>query len=71
MATAGSGDILTGMVSGLLAQFPQRPVLGTVAAAVYLHGLAGELAAGQFGEQGMLATDIARHLKAAADMVRA
>ena len=71
MATAGSGDILTGMVSGLLAQFPQHPVLGTVAAAVYLHGLAGELAAGQLGEQGMLATDIARHLKAAADMVRA
>lgn len=71
MATAGSGDILTGMVSGLLAQFPQRPIWRTVAAAVYLHGLAGELAAGQLGEQGMLATDIARHLKAAADMVRA
>ena len=71
MATAGSGDILTGMVSGLLAQFPRRPVLRTVAAAVYLHGLAGELAAEQLGEQGMLATDIAHHLKAAADMVRA
>ena len=71
MATAGSGDILTGMASALLAQFPQRPALHTVAAAVYLHGLAGELAAGQLGEQGMLATDIAGHLKAAADMVRA
>ncbi len=71
MATAGSGDILTGMVSGLLAQFPRRPTLRTVAAAVYWHGLAGELAAGELGEQGMLATDIARHLKDALDMVRA
>ena len=71
MATAGSGDILTGMVSALWAQFPQRPVLQTVAAAVYLHGLAGEAAAGSLGEQGMLATDIARHLAAAFEMVRA
>lgn len=71
MATAGSGDILTGMVSSLLAQFPQRPVLHTVAAAVYLHGLAGEAAAGILGQQGMLATDIARHLAAAFEVVRA
>ena len=71
MATAGSGDILTGMVSALLAQFPQRPVLHTVAAAVYLHGLAGESAAASLGEQGMLATDIGRHLAAAFETVRA
>lgn len=71
MATAGSGDILTGMVSALLAQFPQRPVVQTVAAAVYLHGLAGEAAAGSLGEHGMLATDIARHLAAAFETVRA
>ncbi len=66
MATAGSGDILTGIVAALLAQFPQRPVLRTVAAAVYLHGRAGELAAAAMGEQGMLATDIARCLADAA-----
>ena len=71
MATAGSGDILTGMVSALLAQFPQRPVLHTVAAAVYLHGLAGEAAAADLGQQGMLATDIARNLASAFEMVRA
>ena len=65
MATAGSGDILTGMVAAFLAQFPERPVLQTVAAAVYLHGLAGDLAARDLGEQGMLATDIARSLDAA------
>ncbi len=58
MATAGSGDVLTGMVAAHLAQFPDRPVFPTVAAAVYLHGLAGELAAAELGEQGMLATDI-------------
>ena len=71
MATAGSGDILTGIVAAFLAQFPDRPVLRTVAAAVYLHGLAGELATDEFGEQGMLATDIGRHLADAAKELRA
>lgn len=66
MATAGSGDILTGIVAALLAQFPERPVLQTVAAAVHLHGRAGELAAAALGEQGMLATDIAHSLADAA-----
>lgn len=58
MASAGSGDILTGMIAGLLAQFTAAPPELVVAAAVYLHGLAAELAAGQEGEQSMLATDI-------------
>ena len=40
MGTGGTGDILTGMTTGLLAQFPERADLA-VAAAVYLHGLAG------------------------------
>ena len=40
MGTGGSGDILTGMIAGLLAQFPERADQA-VAAAVYLHGLAG------------------------------
>ncbi len=71
MATAGSGDILTGMIAAFLAQFPQRPVLQTIAAAVYLHGLAGESATEEFGEQGMLATDIGRHLAHAMESVRA
>lgn len=63
MATAGSGDILTGVIAGLLAQFPHLPVFRTVAAAVYLHGLAGEVASDALGEQGMLATDIGRYLE--------
>ena len=62
MATAGSGDVLTGILAAYLAQFPDHPVLETVAAAVYLHGLAGELAARDLGEQGMLATDIGGRL---------
>ncbi len=62
MGTAGSGDILTGIIAALLAQFPDRPVFRTVAVAVYVHGLAGEMAADALGEQGMLATDIARWL---------
>ena len=71
MATAGSGDILTGMAAAFLGQFPDRPVSQAVAAAVYLHGLAGELATAELGEQSMLATDIARHLAAAIKAVQA
>lgn len=62
MATAGSGDVLTGMIAAFLAQFPDRSVRDTVAAAVYLHGAAGELAASEHSEQSMLATDISQHL---------
>lgn len=62
MATAGAGDILTGMIAGLLAQYPDLPVFRTVAAAVYLHGLAGEVASDALCEQGVLATDIGRYL---------
>ncbi len=71
MATAGSGDILTGMIAGLLAQFPAEPIERTAAAAVYLHGAAGELAASARGEQAMLASDILEFLPAAVRAVRA
>ncbi len=57
MATGGTGDILTGMISGLLAQFPHQPDLA-VTAAVYLHGLCGELASDEFSEQSVVATDL-------------
>jgi len=58
MATGGTGDVLTGLVAGLLAQYPQRSVTEVAAAAVYLHGLAGDLAAQEFGEIGMIAGDL-------------
>ena len=57
MATGGSGDVLTGMIAGMLAQFPKTPELA-VAAAAYLHGRAGELGAVELTEQAFLAGDL-------------
>jgi hydroxyethylthiazole kinase-like uncharacterized protein yjeF len=61
MGTGGTGDILTGLLSGLLAQFPAQPD-EAVAAAVYLHGLAGEIGARVLGEKSLIATDILKYL---------
>jgi ADP-dependent NAD(P)H-hydrate dehydratase / NAD(P)H-hydrate epimerase len=61
MAKGGTGDILTGMVSGLLGQFPGDPDRA-IAAAVYLHSLAGEIAARHLAEQTVIATDLLRYL---------
>jgi len=61
MATGGTGDILTGMVAGLIAQHPQHALEAT-ALAVYLHGLAGDLASESVGENSMVATDLVRFL---------
>lgn len=58
MAKGGTGDVLTGLIAGLLAQFRDRPVTEVVAAAVYIHGLAGDLAARDFGGMSMLAGDL-------------
>jgi hydroxyethylthiazole kinase-like uncharacterized protein yjeF len=59
MATAGSGDVLSGMIAGFVAQFyPKYPLGMILAAAVFLHGYAGDLAAHQVGEMGLTAGDI-------------
>ena len=58
MATGGTGDVLTGLTAGLLAQFARRPVIDVVAGAVYLHGLAGDLAAAELGQHSMIAGDL-------------
>ena len=58
MATGGSGDVLTGVAAGLLAQYPDRSATQVTAAAVYLHGLAGDVAARELGEASMIAGDI-------------
>lgn len=62
MAKGGTGDVLTGVVAGFLAQFGnhsrKQPVVDVVAAAVYIHGLAGDLAACEVGEMSMLAGDL-------------
>ncbi len=56
MATAGTGDVLTGMIVGLLAQ--GVPSWEAACAATYLHGSAGDLAAKQLGQAGMIASDL-------------
>jgi len=61
MATGGTGDVLTGMIAGLIAQHPQD-VFKATALAVYLHGLAGNVAASALGERSMVATDLARFI---------
>jgi NAD(P)H-hydrate epimerase len=60
MATAGSGDVLTGIITGLLARgYKQREacLLG-----MYLHGLAGDIAARELGEESLIASDIIAYL---------
>jgi NAD(P)H-hydrate epimerase len=61
MATGGTGDVLTGMITGFLAQFGGDADLA-IAAAVYLHGLAGEIGARESGEQSLIATDLLTYL---------
>ncbi|HWP85194.1 MAG TPA: NAD(P)H-hydrate dehydratase [Terriglobia bacterium] len=62
MATAGTGDVLTGMIAGLLAQHPEAPVEQVVAAAVYWHGAAGDAAAERRGQLSLTATDVLEDL---------
>jgi NAD(P)H-hydrate epimerase len=69
MATGGTGDILTGMVAGMMAQSPQR-VVEAVTGAVYLHGLAGDVACETMGEQSLVATDLVQALPEAFRRVR-
>ena len=70
MATGGTGDVLTGMVAGMIAQNPSS-VLGAVSSAVYLHGLAGDVACESTGEQSLVATDLIKALPEAMRATRA
>lgn len=60
MATAGSGDVLTGIITGLLARGYQRRNACEVG--MYLHGLAGDIAAKELGRESLVAGDIIRYL---------
>ncbi len=66
MATGGSGDILAGMVGCFVGMWNRRrganSLVTHLAAAVYLHGLAGDLAAEEKGMESMIATDLLPHL---------
>jgi NAD(P)H-hydrate epimerase len=63
MATAGSGDVLTGILLGLLAQGYEP--LEAALLGVYLHGLAGDIAANDLGYEALIASDIIANLGAA------
>ena len=56
MASGGTGDVLTGMVGALLAR--EMAPADALVAAVYLHGLAGDLAAARLGEESLIASDL-------------
>ena len=60
MATGGSGDVLTGILAGIKAQ--RYSSLDTCLLGVYLHGLAGDLAAKEEGQEALIAGDIIQHL---------
>ena len=67
MATAGSGDVLTGVIGAFLAQGYTPEHAAT--AGVYIHGLAGDLAAEELGEFGITASDISDRIGRAIKMV--
>lgn len=60
MATAGAGDVLTGTIAGLLGQY--RNPFEAAQLGVYLHGLAGDIAAQDIGDISLIATDILNYL---------
>ncbi len=60
MATGGTGDVLTGMIAAWLAQLLDAEAACRLA--VYLHGMAGDLAEADEGEVSMTAVDLAEHI---------
>ena len=69
MATGGMGDVLSGIIGALLAR--DTDPLDAACAGVYLHGLAGDLLAGEFGDTGLAAMELADRIPAAIQKVRA
>ena len=69
MATAGSGDVLTGIILSLLAQGYSSE--NAALAGVYIHGLAGDIAAGKTGPESLIASDIINSIGDAYNRIRA
>ena len=70
MATGGSGDVLTGMIAGLMAQ-NILPIFDAVRLAVHLHGWAGDIAAERLGEESVTATAILEGIPSAFARIKA
>jgi NAD(P)H-hydrate epimerase len=68
MATAGSGDVLAGVIAGFLAQ--GCGIFEASKLAVYTHGLAGDLAVKEKGEAGLIASDIIEKLPSAIKRIK-
>jgi NAD(P)H-hydrate epimerase len=68
MATAGAGDVLTGIILSLLAQSYEPEI--ALRLGVYLHGLAGDLAAAELSYEGLISTDIVNYLPKAFRVLR-
>jgi NAD(P)H-hydrate epimerase len=62
LAKGGSGDVLTGVLAGVTAQFGTKDWLRTLALGVYLHGAAAELRASATGDSGVLASEVSAAL---------
>ena len=62
MASGGTGDVLTGMMGGLICQGVD--ILSSLQMAVYLHGLAGDRVASEKGEKSLVATDLIEKIPA-------
>ncbi|MGD0964622.1 MAG: NAD(P)H-hydrate dehydratase [Candidatus Acidiferrales bacterium] len=62
MGTAGTGDVLTGMLAGLTAQYGDAEWSKVLSFGVYLHGLAGDLAYTDLGEAPLMAGDVIRYI---------
>lgn len=67
MASGGAGDVLSGMIASLIMQ--EKDILGATLAAVYLHGLSGDIGADRLGERPLIADDLIRYLPQALKMM--
>ena len=63
MATAGSGDVLSGMIAAMIIQ--EKNILEAILAAVYIHGLSGDIGASRLGEKSLTAGNMITYLPAA------